>query len=73
MLSKNLREQLEQLRAAGHRGVWAGDLLDKTSTRELVRRGLADNGVRGEGGPSGLSRVYISQRGREAISEQADA
>lgn len=67
MLTASQIEQLKQLRAAGLRGVWAGDLIDKTSVRELVRLGLADNGVRGEGGPSGLSRVYISQSGREAL------
>jgi hypothetical protein len=67
MLSHGMKEQLQQLLSAGHRGVWAGDLVDKTSTRELVRFGLADNGPRGEGSPSALSRVYINQKGREAL------
>ena len=65
MLSKRLKEQLQQLRGAGHRGVWAGDLADKTSTRELVRMGLADNTG---GSPSALSTVYINQAGRDALA-----
>lgn len=64
MLTKALKEQLQQLRGAGLRGVWSGDLADKTSTRELVRLGLADNTG---GSPSSLSRVYISQAGRDAL------
>ncbi len=67
-MDKRLADQLEQLRSAGLRGVWAGDLCDKPSTRELVRLGLADNGVRGGGSPSALSRVYISQKGRETLA-----
>lgn len=62
-------EQLKQLRAAGLRGVWAGDLIDKTSTRELVRLGLADNGPKGGADPSGLTRVFINQAGRDAIGK----
>lgn len=67
MLTKGQKNQLDQLHAAGLRGVWAGDLIDKTSTRELVRLGLADNGPRGGADPSGLSRVYINQAGRDAL------
>lgn len=67
MLSNCQVEQLKQLRAAGLRGVWAGDLIDKTSTRELVRLGLADNGPKGGADPSGLARVYINERGREEL------
>lgn len=69
MLDKNHREQLKQLQSAGLRGVWAGDLIDKSSARELVRLGLADNGVKGEGSPSALSRVYIIQSGRAALKD----
>ena len=68
MLTKREINQLSQLRQAGHSGVFAGDLLDKTTTRELVRRGLADNGVHGKDSPSALGQVYISQRGRDALS-----
>lgn len=68
MLSKNHMEQLKQLRAAGLRGVWAGDLIDKTSTRELVRMGLADNGPNGGVSPSALTRVYITQEGRAILA-----
>jgi hypothetical protein len=57
-------EQLAQLHAAGLRGVRSGDLIDKPSTRELVRMGLADNGVHGNGSPSALGTVYINLRGR---------
>ena len=64
MLTPNLREQLQQLRGAGHRGVWSGDLIDKPSTRELVRLGLVDNTG---GAPSSLSRVYINKAGRDAL------
>lgn len=69
MLSKGQIEQLKQLRGAGHRGVWAGDLIDKTSTRELVLRGLAGN--KG-GSPSALSTVYITKAGREALAQTND-
>jgi hypothetical protein len=65
MLEKNLTEQLQQLKSAGLRGVWSGDLIDKTSTRELVRLGLADNTG---GSPSSLNRVYISKAGRDALA-----
>lgn len=65
MLNKRLVEQLRQLKSAGHRGVWAGDLLDKASVRELVRTGLADNTG---GSPASLSRVYINQAGRNALA-----
>lgn len=68
-MKKDLQEQLEQLRGAGLRGVESGDLINKPATRELVRMGLADNGVRGGGSPSALSRVYISQAGRKALAE----
>ena len=68
MLNSSQIEQLKQLRSAGLRGVWSGDLLDKTSTRELVRLGLADNGVEGKADPSGLTRVYISRTGRDALA-----
>lgn len=68
-MTKALQEQLEQLRGAGFRGVESGDLINKPATRELVRMGLADNGVRGGGSPSALSRVYISQAGRQALAE----
>lgn len=44
-----------------------GDLTDKTSARELVRMGLADNGALGGGSPSALSTVYINQAGRDAL------
>lgn len=59
--------QLEQLRKAGHRGVFAGDLLDKPTTRELVKQGFADNGAHGKGSPSALGTVFINQRGRDAL------
>lgn len=62
------REQLQQLGAAGHRGVWAGDLVNKPVTRDLVRMGLADNGVHGRGSPSALGTTYINQRGRDALA-----
>jgi hypothetical protein len=65
MLEKNLTEQLKQLKSAGLRGVWAGDLVCKESTRELVRQGLADNTG---GAPSSLSRVYITKTGRDALN-----
>lgn len=65
MLSKGLTEQLKQLQGAGLRGVWSGDLADKTSTRELIRMGLADNTG---GPPSSLSRIYINQAGRDALT-----
>jgi hypothetical protein len=64
MLDKSLTEQLQQLKGAGLRGVWAGDLICKTSTRELVRLGLADNTG---GAPSSLNRVYITKTGRDAL------
>jgi hypothetical protein len=67
MLTPSQIEQLRQLRAAGLRGVWAGDLIDKTSTRELVRLGLADNGPKGGADPSGLTRVYLTKRGQEEL------
>lgn len=72
-LTSGEKEQLHQLRAAGLRGVWAGDLIDKTSTRELIRRGLAENGPRGTGSPSALSTVYISKAGRAALSKAEGA
>lgn len=71
MLEKNLTEQLKQLQAAGLRGVWAGDLADKCSTRKLVRRGLADNGANGGRDASGLSRVFINKAGKDALAAAA--
>jgi hypothetical protein len=67
MLTASQTEQLKQLRAAGLRGVWAGNLIDKTSTRELVRLGLADNGLRGDADASGLTVVFINEAGRTAL------
>lgn len=63
-MTKRESEQLKQLAAAGFRGIGAGDLLDKPTTRDLVRSGLADNSG---GSPSALSRVYITQAGRQAL------
>lgn len=68
MLTPCQIEQLKQLRAANLRGVWAGDLIDKTSARELVRLGLADNGPKGGADPSGLTTVYITAAGRDALA-----
>lgn len=65
------RAQVNQLRQLSDRrfaGVWAGNLMDKTATRELVRLGLAENTG---GSPSSLSTVYISEKGRKAL-EQAN-
>ena len=64
-MKPGMKAQLEQLRVAGFRGVWAGDLIDKSSTRELVRDGLADNTG---GSPSSLDRVYITKAGRDALA-----
>ena len=63
-MTKAQREQLEQLRAAGFRGVRSGDLINKPATRELVRLRLADNSG---GSPSSLSVVYITKAGRDAL------
>jgi hypothetical protein len=57
--------QLYQLSNAGLLGVEAGNLIDKEATRELVRRGYADNTG---GAPSSLSRVYVSKAGRAALT-----
>ena len=67
-MNKNRIEVLKQLQGAGLRGVRSGDLIDKTTTRELIRAGLADNGVRGQGSASALSVVYINEAGREALA-----
>lgn len=69
MMKRAHLDQLHQLFLAGHRGVEAGDLADKCSTRELVRMGLADNGIRGGNPPSSLDRVYINRDGRVAYAE----
>ena len=66
-MTKRQTDQLRQLSNAGLRGVWAGDLLDKTSTRELVRGGWADNGVRGSGSPNALTTIYITKIGKQAL------
>lgn len=66
MLTKREIEQLKQLRNAGHRGVFAGDLLDKPTTRNLVARGLVDNTG---GAPSSLGTIYINQSGRDELDE----
>lgn len=63
-LSPGQTEQLSQLRKAGIDGVWAGDLIDKTSTRWLVENGYASNTG---GPPSSLKRVRITPKGREAL------
>lgn len=63
-LTKREINQLTQLRKRGHRGVFAGDLLDKTTTRDLISRGLVDNTG---GAPSSLGTIYINQRGRDAL------
>lgn len=68
-MTPNQIEVLKQLQAAGLRGVRSGDLIDKTATRDLVRAGLADNGVRGQNPASSLSVVYISAAGREALAK----
>ena len=59
-VSKQEYTQLKQL--AGHRwsGVWAGDLMDKGSTRSLIEKGFAENTG---GSASSLDRVYISRAG----------
>lgn len=66
MLTQREISQLIQLRKKGHRGVFAGDLLDKTTTRELVARGLVDNTG---GAPSSLGTIYINQAGRDALDQ----
>ena len=69
-MNKRQIEQLRQLDKAGLRGVFAGDLLDKPTTRDLVRDGWADNGMKGGGSPSvpsALSRVYITKLGKQAL------
>jgi hypothetical protein len=71
MITKPQRAQLEQLLLAGFRGVWAGDLIDKESTRELIRRGLVDNGLkRLDAPPSSLHKVYINESGRHALAQR---
>lgn len=64
MLTKAQREQLDQLRAAGFRGVRSGDLINKPITRDLVQMRLADNSG---GSPASLSTVYITKAGRDAL------
>lgn len=56
--------QLSQLAGAGVEGVWAGNLIDKTSTRWLVANGYASNTG---GSPSSLNVVRITQKGRAAL------
>lgn len=55
------RAALEQIYKSDlHGGVEAGNLIDKPSTRELVRRGYVFN----EGGPpSSLDRCHITDKG----------
>src|SRR5690606_16320701 len=43
MRTDPLMEQLKQIADAGAEGVWAGNLINKTAARELVRRKLVRN------------------------------
>lgn len=63
-LSNGEIAQLYQLDDQRWSGVWAGNLMDKDSTRSLIRKGYAENTG---GSPSSLDRVYISQLGRVLI------
>lgn len=42
MISKANKEQLRQIVYSGKRGVWAGDLINKTANRELVNMGYVE-------------------------------
>lgn len=64
MLTKPMKEQLKQLKKAGDNGVWCGDLIDKTTTRELVKAGLVENSG---GPPSSLKHLYITDAGTAAL------
>ena len=65
-VTRGMIDQLRQLAGRRFAGVWAGDLIDKCSTRELVRMGLAENTG---GSPSALSTVYISAEGRSLLAD----
>ncbi len=56
---------LEQLAAKSpFPGVWAGDLIDKTTTRQLIRDGYAQTAGRNS---SSLDYVTITAAGRAAL------
>jgi hypothetical protein len=61
-----LVEQLKQIADAGVDGVWAGDLVCKTSARYLIANGFASNTG---GSPSSLKRVRATPKGRAVLSE----
>lgn len=61
--------QLEQLYDSRWSGVWAGNLLDKDSSRSLIRKGYAENSG---GSPASLDVLHITQLGRVLIDTWRD-
>jgi hypothetical protein len=62
-------QQLKQIYMAAKRGVWCGDLMSKTSTRELVRAGYIHNTG---GAPSSLDTLTVTDKGRAVFWRETE-